>query len=72
MSAGAALVPLGETTDDEATRSSPLPAPRAIVTDRTAAALASLDHVTIGDGIRIASLREPSQRPPTASRSSSS
>jgi len=55
LSAGAALIPLGETTDDEAVSAVLESGARAVVTDRTLA-LPSNRAVAIGDGMRIVAL----------------
>ena len=67
MSAGTALVALGEATDQEAAAVADSCQAAAIVTDRPLP-IAALDRMTIGDGIQIAALR-PARRPEVYSES---
>ena len=63
MSARAALIPLGDTTDDEAMSVLTRSGARAIVTDRSLP-VESIDHVPLSHGIRIVALSEPASPPP--------
>ena len=63
MSARVALIPLGDTTDDEAISVMTNSGARAIVTDRVLP-VEPLDHVALAHGIRIVALRERSAPPP--------